>query len=92
MKSEFKPIEVFITRDGEEFLDEDFAATHEQKLDSLDKLNTMLLYISHGYHYEVEQYEDIEGNTTKLIVVENPNFQEDRGNDPNIVYEIKERF
>jgi len=37
MKSEFREYEVFITRDGEEFMDDSAAEEHEEFLDAKDK-------------------------------------------------------
>lgn len=42
MKSEFRQIEVFITTDGEEYLDEDTASSHQEYLDAKYYFNSMV--------------------------------------------------
>lgn len=91
MKSEFKSIEVFITRDGKEFLDERVAQRHEKTLDSRDKLLKMLEIVSQGYGFEVIQYSH-EGVTKKLILVDNPGYRELETTIPKIMYQIEEVF
>lgn len=50
--------------------------------DDMKKLLHVLTAIAEGY--------DVKGYNDRYIVVENPDFNEARGDDPNLVIDIKE--